>query len=87
MRDRYDIPISKVQQVGANILIGLRMYDIVTKYKVSRRELFPISRQDQWTGHDRIDLATYEKKYSKSLFNKGVQTLSKIGISRAGISF
>jgi hypothetical protein len=28
--ERYDIPISEVQQVGANVLIGLKMYDIVT---------------------------------------------------------
>jgi adenylate cyclase len=71
--ERYDIPISEVQQVGANVLIGLRMYDIVTKYKVSRQELLPTSRQDPWTGRDRIDLATYEKEYPKSLFNKGVR--------------
>src|SRR5215207_4824784 len=71
--ERYDIPISEVQQVGANVLIGLRIYDIVTKYKVSRQELLPTSRQDPWTGRDRIDLATYEKEYPKSLFNKGVR--------------
>ena len=44
--ERYDIPISKVQQVGANVLIGLRMYDIVTKYKVGRTEPLPTSRKD-----------------------------------------
>ena len=71
--ERYDIPISEIQQVGANVLIGLKMYDIVTKYKVSRQELLPTSRQDLWTGRDRIDLATYEKEYPKSLFNKGVR--------------
>ena len=71
--ERYDIPISEIQQVGANVLIGLKMYDIVTKYKVSRQELLPTSRQDPWTGRDRIDLATYEKEYPKSLFNKGVR--------------
>jgi adenylate cyclase len=71
--ERYDIPMSEIQQVGANVLIGLRMYDIVTKYKVSRQELLPTSRQDPWIGRDRIDLATYEKEYPKSLFNKGVR--------------
>lgn len=71
--ERYDIPISEVQQIGANVLIGLRMYDIVTRYKVSRQELLPTSRQDPWTGRDRIDLAAYEKEYPKSLFNKGVR--------------
>ena len=71
--ERYDIPISEVQQVGANVLIGLKMYDIVTKYKVSRQESLPSSRHDPWTGRDRIDLAAYEKEYPKSLFNKGVR--------------
>jgi hypothetical protein len=36
--ERYDIPISEIQQVGANVLINLKMYDLVTKYKVSRNE-------------------------------------------------
>ncbi|MGB8134460.1 MAG: adenylate/guanylate cyclase domain-containing protein [Nitrososphaeraceae archaeon] len=71
--ERYDIPISEIQQVGANVLIGLKMYDVITRYKVSRQELLPTSRQDPWTGRDRIDLATYEKEYPKSLFNKGVR--------------
>ena len=35
--------------------------------------MLPTSRQDPWTGRDRIDLATYEKEYPKSLFNKGVR--------------
>jgi hypothetical protein len=49
------------------------MYDIVTRYKVSRQESLPSSRHDPWTGRDRIDLAAYEKEYPKSLFNKGVR--------------
>jgi sporulation protein YlmC with PRC-barrel domain len=32
--ERFDIPISEVQQVGANVLIGLKVYDIVRKYIV-----------------------------------------------------
>jgi adenylate cyclase len=71
--ERYDIPISEIQKVGANVLIGLRIYDIITRYKVSRQQLLPTSRQDPWTRRDRIDLATYEKEYPKSLFNKGVR--------------
>jgi class 3 adenylate cyclase len=71
--ERYDIPMYEIQQVGANVLIGLRMYDIITKYKVNRNEALPTSRQDPWTGRDRIDLATYEKEYPRSLFNKGVR--------------
>src|SRR5919106_4887114 len=64
--ERYDIPVSEIQQVGANVLIGLKLYDIVKKYKVSRK--------DPWTSPDSdIDLGTYEKQYPKSLFNKGVR--------------
>jgi hypothetical protein len=33
--DRYDIPIKEIQQVGANVLIGLK-YDDVKTYSVSR---------------------------------------------------
>ena len=35
--------------------------------------MLPTSRQDPWIGRDRIGLATYEKEYPKSLFNKGVR--------------
>src|ERR687895_1582174 len=72
--ERYDIPISEVQQVGANVLIGLKMYDVVTKYKVNRKEPLPTSRKDPWSSPaSNIDLGTYEKEYPKSLFNKGVR--------------
>jgi hypothetical protein len=40
--ERYDIPISEIQQVGANVLIGLNFRDIEGKYKVSREEPLPI---------------------------------------------
>jgi hypothetical protein len=30
--ERYDILIAEIQQVGAKVLIGLKMYDIVTKF-------------------------------------------------------
>jgi hypothetical protein len=38
--DRYDIPKSEVQNTGrgTNVLIGLPLYGIVHKYKVSRKE-------------------------------------------------
>jgi adenylate cyclase len=74
--DRYDIPKSEIQQVGGNVLIGLPLYEIVKKYKVSRQEPLPTGKatQDPWTLPENIDLATYEKKYPKSLFNKGVRT-------------
>ena len=72
--ERYDIPVSEIQQVGANVLIGLKLYDIVKKYKVSREDPLPTSRKDPWTSPDSdIDLGTYEKQYPKSLFNKGVR--------------
>ena len=67
--ERYDIPISEIQQVGANVLIALNMYDIVTKYKVSRKDPLPTSRKDPWTSADsHIDLGTYEKAVSKITF-------------------
>jgi hypothetical protein len=72
--ERFDIPISEIQQVGANVLIGLKLDDIVKKYKVSRKDPLPTSRKDPWTSPDSdIDLGTYEKQYPKSLFNKGVR--------------
>ena len=50
------------------------MYDIVSKYKVDRKEPLPTSRKDPWTSpSSNIDLGTYEKEYPKSLFNKGVR--------------
>ena len=38
--DRYDIPKSEIQNTGVdrNVLIGLPLYGIVHKYKVSRAE-------------------------------------------------
>lgn len=72
--ERYDIPISQIHQVGANVLIGLTLKDIINKYKVNREDPLPTSRKDPWTSPSgRIDLGTYEKEYPKSLFNKGVR--------------
>src|SRR6478672_2217086 len=72
--ERYDIPISEIQQIGANVLVGLSFKDIVNKYKVDRESPLPTSRKDPWTSSSgRIDLGTYEKEYPKSLFNKGVR--------------
>ena len=72
--DRYDIPTSKIKFAAGNVLIDLPLYEIVKKYKVSRDEPLPASRKDPWTKHENIDLASYEKQYPKSLFNKGVRT-------------
>ena len=35
--ERYDISVSEIQQVGANVLIGLSLKDIVNKYKVTAK--------------------------------------------------
>jgi sporulation protein YlmC with PRC-barrel domain len=72
--ERYDIPISEIKQVGANVLIGLPFSEIEKKYKVSRKEPLPTSRQDPWPENDRmVDLSAYEGRYPNSLFNKGVR--------------
>lgn len=73
-QERYDIPIKEIQQVGANVLIGLPFSEIVKKYAVSRKEPLPTSRKDPWPSNDSVvDLATYEGRYPTSLFNKGVR--------------
>lgn len=71
--ERYDIPIAEIQQVGANVLIGLK-YNELAKYSVSRDAPLPAGREDPWDEGDRmVDLATYEGKYPNTLFNKGVR--------------
>ena len=72
---RYDIPISEIQQVGANVLIGLSFSEIQSKYSVNRNDPLPISsRRDPWEYNTDADLGTYEGKYPHSLFNRGVRT-------------
>jgi sporulation protein YlmC with PRC-barrel domain len=76
--DRYDIPKSEIQTTGRNVLIGLNLYEIAKKYKVGRNEPLPTSIPlGHWTQGENIDLATYERKYPKSLFNKGVRVLNE----------
>ena len=71
--ERYDVPISNIQQVGANVLLGLN-YEDLQKYSVPRDDPLPTSRRDPWEEDDALaDLATYEGKYPNSLFNKGVR--------------
>jgi hypothetical protein len=72
--DRYDIPTSKIKFAAGNVLIDLPLYEIVKKYKVSRDEPLPAGKKDPWTQAGNVDLATYERQYPKSLFNKGVRT-------------
>jgi sporulation protein YlmC with PRC-barrel domain len=71
---RYDIPISEIQQVGANVLIGRNLSEIESKYSVNRNDSLPTSRKDPWQSDNQTDLGTYEGKYPNSLFNKGVRT-------------
>ena len=76
--DRYDIPKSEIQTTGRNVLIGLNLYEIANRYKVNRQEPLPTSSPIQhWTQGENLDLATYERKYPKGLFNKGVRVLNE----------
>lgn len=73
--DRYDIPVSQIKFASGNVLIDLPFHEIARKYKVSREELLPTDTKPAATDFDQdVDLATYEGKYPKSLFNKGVRT-------------
>lgn len=73
--DRYDILKTEIQTTGRNVLIGLPFYEIVRRYKKSRKEALPTSKPaSRWVYTRDVDLATYEKKYPHSLFNKGVRT-------------
>ncbi|MGI0019888.1 MAG: hypothetical protein ACREAY_05415 [Nitrososphaera sp.] len=74
--DRYDIPKSEIKFTSGNVLIDLPFHEIVRKYKVSRAEPLPTGKTvaDPWTLPGNVDLASYERQYPKSLFNKGVRT-------------
>ncbi|AFU60311.1 hypothetical protein Ngar_c33960 [Candidatus Nitrososphaera gargensis Ga9.2] len=73
--ERYDVLKSEIQMVSRNVLIGLPFHEIVRRYKKSRSHPLPISKPAaKWVFTHDVDLATYEKKYPKSLFNKGVRT-------------
>ena len=72
--ERYDIPISEIQHVSKNVLIGLNFSDIANKYKMDRNAPLPTGKYaDPWGNREDVDLASYESKYPKSLFNKGVR--------------
>lgn len=73
-KDRWDIPIREIQNVSKNVLIGLKHNDIDKKYKVSRDSPLPSGQYvDPWKNVEDVDLASYEGKFPKSLFNKGVR--------------
>ena len=44
---RYDVPISEIQQVGANVLLGLKTSDL-NKYSVPDDSPLPTSKKDPW---------------------------------------
>jgi sporulation protein YlmC with PRC-barrel domain len=72
--DRFDIPISEIQHVSKNVLIGLNFGDIIKKYKVSRDAPLPTGRfVDPWGFDGQVDLTEYMRRYGKTLFNKGVR--------------
>jgi class 3 adenylate cyclase len=73
-KNRYDIPKSEIQMTSRNVLIGLKLDEIAKKYKVKHEEPLPTTVPlEHWTQGENIDLASYERKYPKSLFNKGVR--------------
>src|SRR5215210_6054342 len=84
--NRYDIPLSEIQQVGANVLIGLPFSELERKYRVNRNDPLPTSRRDPWKDDkQQVDLAYYEGKYPKSLFNKGVRAENEDDIPKSEI--
>ncbi len=75
--DRYDIPKEAIRFASRNVLIDLPFYEIVRRYKVSRNDplptdMAPIPYPKEWPLD--VYLATYEGRYPRSLFNKGVRT-------------
>jgi sporulation protein YlmC with PRC-barrel domain len=72
--ERYDIPLSEIQTVSKNVLIGLNFDEIVKKYSVDRDAPLPTSKYvDPWGADGTTDLKSYMKEYAKTLFNKGVR--------------
>jgi hypothetical protein len=72
--DRYDIPKSVIQMTSRNVLIGLSFSEVIKNYRTIREEPLPTNLpSEEWIQGVNLDLATYERKYPKSLFNKGVR--------------
>ncbi len=72
---RYDIPKTEIKTVSKNVLIDMNFEDIVYHYQVERNVALP-ERKNQpepWIGAGNIDLAAYEKKFNRTLFNLGVR--------------
>lgn len=72
--ERYDILKTEIQKEGKSILIGLPLYEVVRRYKRSRKSPLPTAKPvAKWTSEE-VNLATYEKKHPNALFNKSVKT-------------
>ena len=72
--DRCDIPASKIRFAAGNVLVDLPFYEIARKYKVDRKDPLPADSASYVDLPEPVDLATYQGKYPKSLFNKGLRT-------------
>jgi sporulation protein YlmC with PRC-barrel domain len=73
-KERYDIPLSEIQTVSKNVLVGLKFDEIAKKYSVDRDAPLPTTKYvDPWGSDGTTDLKTYMKEYAKTLFNKGVR--------------
>jgi len=71
---RYDIPLSEIKFVSKNVLVGLNLLHIEQKYKQSRNSPLTYGKDiHSIKSNSHIPLASYEGKYDKSLFNKGVR--------------
>lgn len=72
--DRYDIPKQEIRFAAANVLVDLPFSEIAKRYRVDRDAPLPSSMEAHDEAAGDVDLAAYEKKYPKSLFNKGVRS-------------
>jgi hypothetical protein len=77
--DGYDIPKDKIRLAAANVLVDLPFYEIMKNLKISRDEPLPTVKEHIPSTDlpESVDLATYEGKYSRSLFNKGIRKQMK----------
>ena len=71
--ERYDVPITEIQQVGANVLLGLKFGEL-KKYAVPRNSPLPSSRKDPWEDRDSVtDLASMKAGIPTLCLTKGLE--------------
>jgi len=80
---RYDIPKSAIRFVSGNVLVDMSINDIIQKFKVDRADPIPATTENSAEKAEDADLATYEKQYPKSLFNKGVRAKNQDNVGHA----